>query len=180
MAYQNAVQVTIDDSTNFTASFYTTGANIVTQSTSAVSSNYINSTGHGLVDNDVIQIIDASTTTGITKLTDYYVVASDANKFKLATSFAGLPIAISGGTPSFMQINHYIVAGSPNVQGIVVSNTGVTTQSANVLPSAFPDADNTYGIPIDVPAGASVYLPIAIKRVYQTGTGLDISVTAFF
>ena len=178
MAYQNAVQVAQDDSSNFTASFYTTGANVVTQSTSAVSSNYINSTGHGLVDNDVIQIIDASTTTGITKLTDYYVISSDANKFRLSESFGGSLIPISGGTPSFMQINHYVAAGVPNVQGILLCNDDASTQTALVLPTAMPDG--FAGVAIDVAGKSSVYLPISIKRLFATGTGASISVTAFF
>lgn len=178
MAYTNAVQVSVDDSSNITAPIYTIGANVVVSSTSAVSSNYINSTGSNLSDGDIIQIVDASTTTLITAGKDYYVVSADANKFKVSESFGGAAVAIVGGTPTFKQVNHYIDSAEIAVQGIILSNSGATVQTAVVLPSAMPDG--FAGVSIDVAPSASVYLPISIKRLFSTGTGLNIACTAFF
>lgn len=77
-----------------------------TTDSSGVTNNTISSSGHGLADNDRVQLFNVfaeSLPAGLTEGTIYYVVNSTTDTFKVSTTQGGVAVDITGQGESFFQ-----------------------------------------------------------------------------
>jgi hypothetical protein len=93
--------------------------------------------GHGLADNTVVRLTTSATLpTGFTSSSDYYVVSSTSDTFKLASSSGGTPIAFTdagSGTHSYSLPNTYVVGDLvTNNDATYVAHTAHTSSSGFV------------------------------------------------
>lgn len=138
----------------------------------AVASDLFTLANHGLNNNDVVKPTSLGTiTSGIALGGTYFVLVQDANTFKLAISPSGTAIDIGGAntTPPVFEV--LSVRTQKRVQGTLFIGVG---GDVVVLPTAF--ADNNSATPANrgavlfknVPSGT--FLPVAVKKVFATGT----------
>lgn len=108
--------------------------------------DWVNWTGHTLVNGQPIAFSSITTTTGIAANTVYYVVNQETNRFNVAATVGGslLPLTTNGsGVASIAAINLNIVGGAAaDAVYMVVTSDATPTQLAEEL-SAYLNTDAT-------------------------------------
>lgn len=175
-----AVKVTPSDSAYITTKsrYDIAPATAVLATSLTVASDLIGSTAHGMSNGDTLTISDAGTS-DLSTSTTYFVINKNANDFQIALTFGGSAVNIGGTntTPPTYVRRTSLTAAFPVSGYLYVGGAGVV----NALPADHHDTDDptttsVFGGAVLFTAVAGGYLPVKIKKVFNTSTTATLMV----